>query len=213
MSPSHGVQSFRNRLLQRGLLSSRVHRYLQEPAPARAPHRGTASFRHPPPPAWGPFHRLQVDNCSTIDLHGMQGSNVPHHGLHHELKGKTLYSGVLSASSPSFFTDLCVCRVVSFTSSHSSLSPAVSPQVFFFLPLLNYVIPEALPSSLFGLALASGGSVLEPAGTGFIRHGGCFLQLLTEGTPIDPCYQNLALQTQNTWDKLEFTSHIPKFLF
>jgi len=36
----------------------------------------------------------------------------------------------------SFFTDLGVCRVVSFTSSHSSLSTAVSPH-FFFFPFLN----------------------------------------------------------------------------
>ena len=33
---------------------------------------------------------------------------------------------------PSFFTDLGVCRVVSLTSSHSSLSTAVSPQSFSF---------------------------------------------------------------------------------
>ena len=42
----------------------------------------------------------------------------------------------------------------------------------FCLPLLEYVIPEALPPSLIGLALASGESVLELAVTGFIRHGG-----------------------------------------
>jgi len=36
------------------------------------------------------------------------------------------------------------------------------------------------------LALASGGSILEPAGTQFIKHGGSFQQLLTEATPIAP---------------------------
>jgi len=67
---SHGVQSFRNRLLQCGsptgsqalpatlllcgLLSPQVNRSCQEPAPARAPHGVTASFGHPPAPAWGP---------------------------------------------------------------------------------------------------------------------------------------------------------------
>jgi len=60
---------------------------------------------------------------------------------------------------------------------------------FFFLPLLKYVIPEALPLSLIGLTLPSGGSVLESAGTGFIRHGGSFSQLLTEATPIAPLLQ------------------------
>jgi len=91
------------------------------------------------------------------------------HGLQHELQGKALCSSVLRTSSPSFFTDLGVCRGVPII-SHSSLFTAVSQQVF-FLPLLTYVITEALPPSLMGLALASSGSVLEPAGTGFIRHG------------------------------------------
>ena len=70
MGPIHGVQSFKNRLLQRGspagsqvlpanllqrgLLSPQVHRSCQEPAPAWASHGVTASFGHPPAPAWGP---------------------------------------------------------------------------------------------------------------------------------------------------------------
>jgi len=111
----HGVQSFRNRLLQHGsstgsqalpanllqhgLLSLRVHRSCQEPAPARAPHGVTASFGHPPALAWCPFRGLQVEICSTVDLHGLQGDNLPHHGLHHKLQGKTLCSSVSSTSS------------------------------------------------------------------------------------------------------------------
>jgi len=118
VGPSHGVQSFRNRLLQRGspmgshtlsanllrcgLLSPRVRRSWQEPAPARAPHGVTASFRHPPAPAWGPFHRLQVENLLHVGLHGVQGDNLPHHGLHHKLQGKVLCSGISSTSSPLF---------------------------------------------------------------------------------------------------------------
>jgi len=43
-----------------------------------------------------------------------------------------------------------------------------------FFPLLNHVITQALPPLLIGLALAGGGSILEPAGTGFIRHGRSF---------------------------------------
>jgi len=85
----------------------------------------------------------------------------------------------------SFFTDLGVCRVVSLTSSHFSLSTAVSPQLF-FLSFLKYVITEALPLLLIGLALGSGGPVLELPGTGFIRHGGSFSQLLKKATPIAP---------------------------
>jgi len=63
---------------------------------------------------------------------------------------------------PFFFTDLGVCKVVSFTLSHSE----------FFSSLVKCVIPEALQPSLIGLTLGSSVSVLEPASTGFIRHGG-----------------------------------------
>jgi len=276
VGPFHGVQSFRNRLLQRGsptgspalpanllrhgLLSPWVHRSWQEPAPERAPHRVTASFGHLPALAWGPFHKvqsfrkrllqcgspmgaqalpanllqcgllslhgstgpgrsllqhglpmgsqppsgihllrhgvfhsLQVDICSIVNLHGLQGDNLPHHGLHHRLQGKKNFcSSVWSTSSPSFFTDLGVCRVFSLTSSHSSLLTAISLQV---CPLLNYAITEALAPSLIGLALVSSRSVLEPAGAGFIRHRGSFSQLLTEATSIapplpKPCHTN-----------------------
>jgi len=61
-----------------------------------------------------------------------------------------------------------------------------------FLPLLKYIITEALPPSLIGLGLGSGGSILEPASTDFVRHGGNFLQLLTEATPIAPLLQKLS---------------------
>jgi len=158
----------------------------------RAPPGVTASFRHPLALEWGPFHRLQVDICSTVDLHGLQGDSLPHHGLHHEMQGKTLCSGVLSTSSPSFFTDSGVCRVVSLTSSHSSLDCCF---YCIFFPLIKYVLTEALPLSLTVLALASGQSVLELVATAFIRHGGSFSQLLTEAPPIapllpTPCHAN-----------------------
>jgi len=95
-----GSQALLADLLKHGLLSLWVRRSWQEPAPAWAPHGVTASFRHPPAPAWGPFHRLQVEICSTMDLHGLQGDSLPHHGLHHKLQGKTLCSGISSTSSP-----------------------------------------------------------------------------------------------------------------
>jgi len=176
-------------------VGSSLHRSWQQPAPAQAPHGVTASFRHPPALAWVPFHWLQVDICSTVELHGLQGNNLPHCGLHHELQGKALCSSVSSTSSPCFFTDLGACRVISLTSSHSSLCTAVSPQFRPPTPLLKYVITETLPPSLIGLALVSSGSVLELAGTGFIRHRGSFLQLLTEATAIapllpKPCHTN-----------------------
>ena len=108
-------------------LSPQGHRSCQEPAPARPPHGVTASFRHPPALSWGPFHGLHVDIWSTMDCRGTTCLTVV---FHHELQGKTLCSSISSTSSPSFFTDLGVCRVVSLTWSHSSLLTAVSPQFF-----------------------------------------------------------------------------------
>ena len=104
-----------------------------------------------------------VDSYSAMVLHGPQGDNLHHHGLHHRLQGN-LCSGTWSTSSPSFFTDLGVCRVVSLTFSHSSLLAAAQH----FLPFPKYVVTEALPALLIGSALASGGSVLEPAVTGSV---------------------------------------------
>jgi len=95
-----GSQALPAKLLRCGLLSPQVHRSWQEPAPAQGPQGVTASFRHPLAPAWGLFHRLQVEICSTVDLQGVQGNNLPHHGLQHELQGKSLCSDILGTSSP-----------------------------------------------------------------------------------------------------------------
>jgi len=73
----------------------------------------------------GVLHGLQVDICYTVDLHGLQGDDLPHHGLLHGLQGN-LCSGTWSISSPSFFTDLGVCRVVSLTYSQSSILAAIA---------------------------------------------------------------------------------------
>jgi len=74
-----------------------------------------------------------------------------------------------------------------FISHHlTPLSLTSDSLQFFCLPLLKYVITEVLPPLPIVLPLASGGSILEVAGTGFIRHGGSFLQFLTEATPIAP---------------------------
>jgi len=72
------------------------------------------------------------------------------------------------------------------------LSHALTPHFWLLLvlcrvfPLLHCVIPEVLPPSLMGSALASGGSVLELSGTGSVGHRGSFWQLLTEATPVAP---------------------------
>ena len=60
-------------LLWCGLLYPWDHRSYQEPAPAWALHRVAASFGHPPAPMWG-LPGLQLEICSTVDLHGLQGT-------------------------------------------------------------------------------------------------------------------------------------------
>jgi len=148
---SHRVQSFKNRLLQRGspmgsqalpgnllrygLLSPWVHRSWQEPAPARAPHGVTASFRHPPALAWGPFHGVPSMGYRCISappwtsLHCM-GTTFLTIVFITSCKGKLSAPASRAPPPPSVFTALGVCRVVSSTSSHSSLSTVVSLQFF-----------------------------------------------------------------------------------
>ena len=165
VSSLHGSTAPGRSLLQRG-----------------APHGVTASFRHPPALTWGPFHRLQVEICSTMDLYGLQGHSLPYCGLHHRLQGRNLCSCAWSTAFPSF-TDLGVCRLV-FSHIVTLLSLHCHFTAGFYL--LKHVLPEVLPPSLIGLALARSRSILEPAGISCIRHGGSFWQLLTEATHVDP---------------------------
>ena len=77
---------------------------------------------------------------------GWQGDSLPYHGLLHRLHGN-FCSSTWSTSSPSFCTDLGVCRVDSHTVS--LLSPAANALVHleevYFFPLLNHGITEVLP--------------------------------------------------------------------
>jgi len=162
-----GSQALPANLLRRGLLSPRGHRSWQEPAPARAPHGVTASFRNPPAPAWGHCHKLWVGICSTVGPHGLQGQPAPPRSAPW-LQGN-LCSGAWSTSCPpSALTwgsaELLLSHSLNLLSSWSCCCAVT-------FSLLKYLIPEALPLSLMGLALASGRSVLEPAGVGFIGHG------------------------------------------
>jgi len=95
-------------------LFPRVHRSFQGPAPVQALHNVTISFGHIHLILCAVIHTLQVDICSTVNLHGLKGHSLTHHGLHHGLQGNVC-SGVSSTSSPSSFTDLGVCRAVSLT--------------------------------------------------------------------------------------------------
>ncbi|XP_049649798.1 uncharacterized protein LOC126035330 isoform X1 [Accipiter gentilis] len=145
----------------------------------------------------GVLHGLQVDICSTVDLPGLQRESLPHQGLHLRLQGN-LHCGARSISSPSFFIDLGVHRLVSLTCSNSSLQQLFLPVPTFFF-LLKNVITEALPLSLFGrrrVRLRAGWYGLS------LEYRGSFQQLLTEATPVNPPrYQNLATQNQYKWPR------------
>jgi len=68
--------------------------------------------------------------------------------------------------------------------------------ILFFL--LKYIIPEALPPALMGSALASGGSILELAGIGFVYRK--FPAVSHRSHPCNtPRYQNLAMQTKHSY--------------
>jgi len=123
-------------------------------------------LQHGPPMGSQPPLGIHLLRCGV--LHGLQVDSLPHYGLLHGLQG-SLCSSAWNASSPYFFTDLGVCRVVSLTYSLSYCSYCCTGLGFF--PLLKCVIPETLPPSLTGLVLASAGSVLEPAGIASVGHG------------------------------------------
>jgi len=48
----------------------------------------------------GVLHALQVEICSSVDLHGLQGDHLPHHGLLHRLQRKNTCSGAWRTSLP-----------------------------------------------------------------------------------------------------------------
>jgi len=92
------------------------------------------------------------------------------------------------------------------------LTPLIHCRVF--VPLLKYVITEVLPPSLTGLAFASGGSVLVPAGIGSIRKRGSFQQLLTEATLVAPPatqthYNSQVLEREKRKTKIRSRGKLP----
>jgi len=154
-------------LLQNRLLSPWVHGSWQE---------GGLSTGSQPPSGihllWpGVLHELQVDICSTVDLHELQRDSLLHHGVHHGLEGNICFN-VWSTSSPSS----------SLTSAELFLSCVLAPLSscscqcawVFFPHFLKKIIPEVLQPSPMGSALASGESILEPGGIGLVIHWGCF---------------------------------------
>jgi len=174
VSPSHGLQLFTN-------------------CPSVGPCHGVTGPASKPAPAWAPLSTglqvlagacssagspwghsfLQASTCSSVgSLPWAAGGDLLH-------RGPPWTAGGQPASPRSSR----VAREGSLLQHFGHLLPPpasltlVSAELF----LSHHLTPL---STLLGLALGSGGSVLEPTGTGVIRHGGSFLQLLTEATPI-----------------------------
>ena len=92
----------------------------QGAVPARKPAPAWAPFHGPKFPSghthllWhGVLHGLQVDICSTVDLHGLQRHNLCYRCLLYGLQGNLCSCVWSTSSSSSSFSDLGVCRVVS----------------------------------------------------------------------------------------------------
>jgi len=131
-----GSQALPVNLLWCGLLSPWGHRSWQEPAPAQALHRVTASFRHPPAPAWAPPLAAGGDLLHrgppwAAEAQPASPWSAP------QAAGENLCSGAWSTSSL-FSSDLDVCRAVCLTSSSSSLQLQFPFCSFFpFLTMLS----------------------------------------------------------------------------
>ena len=181
--PFHGVQSFRNQLLQLelptrsqtlpanllqcGLLSPQVPRSCQQPAPA-PPTLGTSTCS-----SMGSStgcHWICALPWTSMGCRATACLTMAFTSVLTRLQGR-LCSGTWTTFSPSFFNDPGVCKVVSLTYSHFSILASVELQ---FFSLLRCIITEVLSVSLIGSAFTSDRSVLEPAGIGSTRHGGSF---------------------------------------
>jgi len=132
---------------------------------------------------WG-HSFLQASDCSGVGTFPWAtGGYVLHHELPWTTGGQPAFPMVFITSckgrvhAPTFQapppppSSLILVSAELFLSHR--LTPLSSPlfHLSFFLPLLNYVIPEALQPTLIGLALASVGSILQLAAIGSIRHG------------------------------------------
>lgn len=134
----------------------------------------------------GDHHGLQLDLCSTMDLHELQGA------VFLPMSYRSISGLALGASPPppSSWTLVPAGLLLSL------LSQLLMGSIFFSPS--QKLISEELPQSLMGLALASRGPVLEPPGMGFVGHWGSFQQLLTEVTPVVPITTKTWLCKPNT---------------
>jgi len=131
-------------------------------------------LQHMPPSGihllWrGVLHGLQVEVCFPVGCRGTACLNTV---VSRRCRGTLLrhLEHLLLLRWP-------LCPQSSFTYSYSFLPAAVARRFFH----VKHVITEVLPTSLMGLALANGSSILELAGTGFD------LKLLAPSHRSHPC--------------------------
>ena len=116
VGPPLGHKPCQQNLLWHGVLSPWVRRSWQGPAPAQGSPRGHSFLQASTCSGVGSsmgHRRISAPLWTSMDCRGTTCFTT---GLHHELQGKALCSDISgTSSSPSFFTDLGVCRVVSLT--------------------------------------------------------------------------------------------------
>jgi len=184
VGPFHGVNSFRNRLLQHGcptgsevlpanLLRCGLSTGLQVLAGACSSigFRGHSFLQAYSCSSVGSSigcRWISAPLCTSMGCRGQPASpwSSP------QAAGESLLRRLEHLLPPPSALTLVSAELL-LSQSHSSLQLQLLLHRF-FLPFLKYVITEVLPPLLIGLALASNGSILELAGTGSVRHMGSF---------------------------------------
>jgi len=147
MGPFHGVQSFRNGLLQHG--SPQGHKPCQKTCSSMdsSLHETTGPGQEPWPSSGsqpssgipllhcGVIHQLQVEICSTVDLHGLQGHSLPHYALFHGLHGNLCSSAWSTSSPPS---------ALALVSAELFLSHILTFLSYCCMPLCRFFFPSEL---------------------------------------------------------------------
>lgn len=120
-------------------------------------------------------------------LHGLQCGYLLWH-----CRGN-LFSGTCSTSSLFFFSDLGVCRTVSFTCSHSSFKAAVQC----FLPFFEYISPETHQLCHWWPQLWPVLGLSEPALHGCVQHSTAPCPFSERSPCSTSCYSNRDTCTQS----------------
>ena len=160
---------------------------------------------------WGPSYGLQSFEINLLQ-HGLSSSHLSLRKYPMSpVLGPPQTAGII------FFTVVFSmgCRRLSALAPGVPPLPPSSPTLVFaglfltlFFPLsspaqavvsfLKYAVTEVPPASLMGLVLAGGGSILEPAGTSSVWHGGSPWSRLTEATSAAPLLPKLGHGHQDT---------------